>query len=164
MIFARSDRISLISADKNANNANKEIFSGVSVDRYQLHPQLKQPSKKLTANCRSIIFASDDRLSVRLSSSTTLSRFFVCFFFMSQIVPVDSLIACWRWRTKGWLFEDSTSASLPASSAGLGFLLGFRETAMVVPKREWRDDALRAISFFLRSSVARRRRRLSWGC
>lgn len=120
------------------------------------------------ANVCIMILASRDKLSSRVISSSLKPFLAVWRLVMSIILPESRVMACWRCKTKARVGTGgaSESASFPVSVAptGRGFLLGFILTAMVVPKREWREVALRACSLRFRSSVARSRCRFSVGC
>lgn len=99
---------------------------------------------------------------------------------MSRMSPVSLLMACWRCRTKDREPsegpEDEVSVLLvppigvlvpsPATwtSGGGNFLFGFNVTAIVVPKREWRELTLRAITCRVFVSAASNRWRFSAGC
>jgi hypothetical protein len=80
---------------------------------------------------------------------------------MSIMLPASPWIACCRWSTNDLDVDDEEtvgegSAVLsPLSAKGLLFALSL--TAIVVPKRECREVALRARSRRLRSSSMRSR-------
>ena len=83
------------------------------------------------------------------------------------MLPDSPWIACCRWRTNDFDVDDEETvgggSAVLSPFAGKAFLFGLSLTAMVVPKRECREVALRARSRRLRSSSMRSRWRFSVG-
>lgn len=128
------------------------------------HLQLKHPSRKSDAHCCNTFLASKDRLSSRVSPSAVRAFFPFCFFPKSSNAPVELFTACCRCRTSGWPKVDVAEDPVASSLSLPCFFLGFSVTAMVVPNRECREVALRAMFRLTRSSAASNLWRLAPGC
>ena len=120
--------------------------------------RLKLFSMNARARVCKITRESSERLSSRPSSSTFFPGGFRSFFAraMSSTAPESMANACCRCKTYGLDEPESSSGAwAPPSAGGLAFL-GLMETAMVVPKREWRVFACRAKLRLRWSSTASR--------
>jgi hypothetical protein len=77
------------------------------------------------------------------------------------MLPASPWIACCRWRTNDLDVDDEETvgggSAVLSPFAAKAFLFGLSLTAIVVPKRECREVALRAKSRRLRSSSVRSR-------
>lgn len=170
VILGRSDLISFRRAARKARNykkaSNKRLVNCVADSR------LKQPVNTSLANLLKTPLASIPKLSSSIvpNSSTLFALVDFDFFLKSRIDPDDCVKAAWRCNINA-CEEDGVDAGSGGTSpkrssvgAGAGFLLGLSFTDIVVPKRECREEALRAISRLFFSSVWRRRWRFSVGC
>lgn len=117
------------------------------------HLPLKQVSMKVRAKPRSAFFASWVRLSSRPSSSILFVLLALFFFFMSRIDPASLLRACCLCETIDWEGISGCITSSPCISFFRSFA-SFRVTVIVVPNREWRDEAVREYSSLRRFSAS----------
>ena len=135
--------------------------------------QLKDVSRKTFAASCNVCLASMLRLSppaVATSSTFFAPRNRSPFFDRkaSNMVPVSFLMACWRCKTNACPSDSGgTSTTWPSVGcpAAFALCLGLSVTEIVVPKRECREDAFRAMSRLRLSSTASRRRKFwvgSW--